>query len=453
MLKNIKLPTKQQKKTLPIGRINKNAYLCVRFYVLKGMNTLLLSILSLIMTWTVETKSTISSSGDVPAAVQAVYACSYQKGTVRNGDNATLTLSGLGGVAIERIEMHMRSNKSAGAGVISVYADGELLAQKEGSLRDWIGKYDNSAFHPIEVFVGRQQLQDSLVINLEGTTNSLYVEKYVITYQQAPAYTATLMEGDDLHTTLTEAVGGVGVLLPSLPDKEIWQFMGWTATSFEAADVCPELYLPNTRIYPTDDMTLWAVWRYMQDNEELYLTDMQSGDYIYANTDNQLAITGVVENGRMQQAMLNHLDSNQIYHVDFDPSAQTATIQHLLTDQYVGYKDATLVAEPTEWLVWQEGNNTAFYTLYDGKKYVLWQNMMDEQSGQRYAGLYATNDVSKTPTALIYPQQQSEQLYTCYPEENMAVESVTTTTNEIIVPFGIYEIHIIRGEKYICLRQ
>ena len=453
MLKNIKLPTKQQKKTLPIGRINKNAYLCVRFYVLKGMNTLLLSILSLIMTWTVETKSTISSSGDVPAAVQAVYACSYQKGTVRNGDNATLTLSGLGGVAIERIEMHMRSNKSAGAGVISVYADGELLAQKEGSLRDWIGKYDNSAFHPIEVFVGRQQLQDSLVINLEGTTNSLYVEKYVITYQQAPAYTATLMEGDDLHTTLTEAVGGVGVLLPSLPDKEIWQFVGWTATSFEAADVCPELYLPNTRIYPTDDMTLWAVWRYMQDNEELYLTDMQSGDYIYANTDNQLAITGVVENGRMQQAMLNHLDSNQIYHVDFDPSAQTATIQHLLTDQYVGYKDATLVAEPTEWLVWQEGNNTAFYTLYDGKKYVLWQNMMDEQSGQRYAGLYATNDVSKTPTALIYPQQQSEQLYTCYPEENMAVESVTTTTNEIIVPFGIYEIHIIRGEKYICLRQ
>ena len=405
------------------------------------------------MTWTVETKSTISSSGNVPAAVTADYACSYQKGTVRSGDNATLTLVGLNGIMVERIEMYMRSNKSAGAGVISVYTDGARIAQKEGSLRDWIGKYDNSAFHPIEVFVGRQQLQDSLVINLEGTTNSLYVEKYVITYQQAPAYTATLMEGDDLYTTLTEAVGGAGVLLPSLPDKEIWQFMGWTATSFEAADVCPELYLPNTRIYPTDDMTLWAVWRYMQDYEELYLADMQSGDYIYANTDNQLAITGVVENGRMQQALVNPLDSNQIYHVDFDPSAQTATIQHLLTDQYVGYKDATLVAEPTEWLVWQEGNNTAFYTLYDGKKYVLWQNMIDEQSGQRYAGLYATNDVSKTPTALIYPQQQSEQLYTCYPEENMAVESVTTTTNEIIVPFGIYEIHIIRGEKYIRLRQ
>lgn len=424
------------------------------FYVPNGMKTLLLSILSLVMTWTVETKSTVKGSGDVPAAVTADYACSYQKGTVRNGDNATLTLVGLNGIMVERIEMYMRSNKSAGAGIISVYTDGARIAQKEGSLRDWIGKYDNSAFHPIEVFVGRQQLQDSLVINLEGTTNSLYVEKYVITYQQAPIYTLTLMEGNGIYTALTEPTGGAGVLLPSCPNKDEWQFVGWTDTPFWNVSSLPgNIYPPKTTITLTEDKSLWAVWRYMQDCEELYLTDMQSGDYIYANTDNQLAITGVVENGMMQQALVNPLDSNQIYHVDFDPSAQTATIQHLLTDQYVGYKDATLVAEPTEWLVWQEGNNTAFYTLYDGKKYVLWQNMIDEQSGQRYAGLYATNDVSKTPTALIYPQQQSEQLYTCYPEENMAVESVTTTTNEIIVPFGIYEIHIIRGEKYIRLRQ
>jgi hypothetical protein len=354
---------------------------------------------------------------------------------------------------VERIEMYMRSNKSAGAGVISVYADGARIAQKEGSLRDWIGKYDNTAFTPIEVFVGRQQLQDSLVINLEGTTNSLYVEKYVITYQQAPAYTATLMEGDDLHTTLTEAVGGAGVLLPSLPDKEIWQFMGWTATSFEAADVCPELYLPNTRIYPTDDMTLWAVWRYMQDYEELYLTDMQSGDYIYANTDNQLAITGVVENGRMQQALVNPLDSNQIYHIDFDPSAQTATIQHLLTDQYIGCEATTLVAKPTHWMVCQNGIHTAFYTIHNGRKYVLWPNRIDEESGLRYAGLLITNDVTKTPTALIKPQSPNEQIYTCYPGHDMHLEQNPTHTHEIIVPFGIYEIHIIRGEKYIRLRQ
>jgi transcription termination factor Rho len=79
--------------------------------------------------------------------------------------------------------------------------------------------------------------------------------------------------------------------------------------------------------------------------------------------------------------------------------------------------------------------------------------MMDEQSGQRYAGLYATNDVSKTPTALIKPQSPNEQIYTCYPDHDMHLEQNPTHTHEIIVPFGIYEIHIIRGEKYIRLRQ
>ena len=97
------------------------------FYVSNGMKTLLLSILSLVMTWTVETKSTVKGSGDVPAAVTADYACSYQKGTVRSSDNATLTLVGLNGIMVERIEMYMRSNKSAGAGVISVYADGARI--------------------------------------------------------------------------------------------------------------------------------------------------------------------------------------------------------------------------------------------------------------------------------------------------------------------------------------
>lgn len=424
------------------------------FYVPDRMKTLLLSILSLVMTWTVETKSTVKGSGDVPAAVTADYACSYQKGTVRSGDNATLTLVGLNGIMVERIEMHMRSNKSAGAGVISVYTDGARIAQKEGSLRDWIGKYDNSAFYPIEVFVGQQRIQDSLVINLAGTTNSLYVEKYVITYQQAPTYTLTLMEGNGIYTALTESTGGAGVLLPSCPNKDEWQFVGWTDTPFWNVSSLPgNIYPPQTKIGLTENLTLWAVWRYMPHPEEMYMAEMQSGDYIYANTDNQLAITGVVENGMMQQALVNPLDSNQIYHVDFDPSAQTATIQHLLTNQYIGCEATTLVAKPTHWMVCQNGIHTAFYTIHNGRKYVLWPNRIDEESGLRYAGLLITNDVTKTPTALIKPQSPNEQIYTCYPDHDMHLEQNPTHTHEIIVPFGIYEIHIIRGEKYIRLRQ
>lgn len=424
------------------------------FYVPNRMKTLLLSILSLVMTWTVETKSTISSSGNVPAAVTADYACSYQKGTVRSGDNATLTLVGLNGVMVERIEMHMRSNKSAGAGIISVYADGARIAQKEGTLRDWIGKYDNSAFHPIEVFVGQQPIQDSLVINLAGTTNSLYVEKYVVTYQQVPTHTVTLMEGNGIYTALTEPTGGAGVLLPSCPDKDEWQFVGWTDTPFWNVSSLPEnIYPPQTTIVLAEDKSLWAVWRYVPHPEEMYMAEMRSGDYLYVNTDNQLAIKGVVIDGVMDQALVNPLDSNQIYHIEFDHAAQTATVQHLPTGQYIGYKALKLVAAPTAWNVWHEGTRTVFYTIHDGKTYVLWQNILGNDLNDRYSGLFMTYDLSTTPTVLMCPQWQQEQIYTCHPEHDMYVEPIETNRDEVIVPFGIYEIHIHRGEKSIRLRQ
>lgn len=425
------------------------------FYVLNGMNTLLLSILSLVMTWTVETKSTVSFSGDAPAAIDVEYVCSYQKGTVRSGDDATLTLTGMSGIVVERIEMYMRSNKSAGAGIVTVYSDGETIAQKEGSLRDWVGKYDNSTFYPIEVFAGQQRVQDALVINLHGTTNSLYVEKYVITYQRAPAYTATLMEGDEVYTTLTEPIGGAGVFLPSLPNKSDWQFVGWTDSPFWKISSLPEnVYLPQTTIALTENRTLWAVWSQILNSQDVYMTNLQSGDYLYVNTANQLAIAGVVSNGVMQQALVNPLDSNQIYHVEFDESAQTATIQHVLTGQYVGYEDAALIAEPTAWNVWHDGIYTVFYAVCSGKKYVLWQNIIvvTETDAERYAGLLVTNDVTQAPTALMCPQVPEEQKYTCYPKHDMSIDQ-TTNMDEIIVPFGIYEIHIRHGEKFVRLRQ
>lgn len=418
------------------------------------MNTLLLSIMSLVMTWTVETKSTISSSGDVPAQVAAEYACSYQKGSVRNGDSATLTLASMGGLTIERVEMYMRSNKSAGAGVISVYADGACIAQKEGSLRDWIGKYDNSAFYPIEVYVGAKQIQDSLVINLTGTTNSLYIEKYVITYQQAPTHTLMLMEGSEVHATLTESIGGEGISLPSMSNKEEWQFVGWTDVPFWNVSSLPEnIYPPQTKIGLTEDLTLWAVWRYMPHSEDMYMVNMQSGNYIYANSDNQLAIAGVVANGQMEQALVNLLDSNQIYHITFDPAAQTATIQHVLTGQYIGYSAITLVPEPTPWKVWHEGKYTAFYTVYNGRTYVLWQNVLGDEPDCRKAGLFMTYDISTTPTVLICPQLPEEQIYTCHPEHDMHLEQTQICSDEIVIPFGIYEIHVHKGEKSIRLRQ
>ena len=56
-----------------------------------------------VMTWTVENKNTVSGAGEMPGSVQAIYANTYQKGDVRQGDTATLVLTNIGGRTIEEI--------------------------------------------------------------------------------------------------------------------------------------------------------------------------------------------------------------------------------------------------------------------------------------------------------------------------------------------------------------
>ena len=83
----------------------------------------LLLILS-VMTWTVKDKSTVSGEGLLPYDIEVSYSNSYQKGSVRAGDEAVLRLGHLEGITVQQVELSMRSNKSAGAGIISVQFDG-----------------------------------------------------------------------------------------------------------------------------------------------------------------------------------------------------------------------------------------------------------------------------------------------------------------------------------------
>ena len=61
----------------------------------------LLLVLLSVMTFTVETKNSVTTNGQCPDDMEVAYNCSYQKGQVRAGDVATLTLGNLGGIAQE----------------------------------------------------------------------------------------------------------------------------------------------------------------------------------------------------------------------------------------------------------------------------------------------------------------------------------------------------------------
>ncbi len=328
---------------------------------------LLLILLSMVMTWTVESKSQVSLEDGslVPYDIEVDYACTYQKGTVRKGDTATLSLTNLGGITVESVQVYVRSNKTAGAGTFTVYGNGLQIVSKSGSLKDWTGAFDNENYHAVSLLNQSVAGIEELVIRLAGTENSLYIQKYVITYSSAAPHTVTLMKGDEEKVVLN----GVTVELPEWQTEGNWLFVGWTRSAFWNRTTLPDIIEPGT-YRPTGDETLWAVYEYNAPLVQAIVTDLTDGVYLYANWTSGDAMYGAVSEGIAGADKVNVQDPNQWYEVTFD-SEGLATVQLANTSCYIGYSGKQLVSEPSKWQVCHEGNKTAFYTVVNNETYIL----------------------------------------------------------------------------------
>ena len=191
--------------------------------------------------------------------------------------------------------------------------------------------------------------------------------------------------------------------------------------------------------------------------EETYLKELESGTYVYVNTANNIAISGIPNTeGTMSRTPVNPSNANQHYYIEFNATCDSATIKHVSTNTYIGYKaDGTkLVVQPSKWCVFHNDNKTGFYMNYGNKSYLLWTDILNEYY-QEYAGLFGPIDPTTTPTALmLIPEKSDQDTYTCHPESKEPTEIPTVgTQKETIVNFGIYELHIINGHKYLRLKQ
>ena len=406
-------------------------------------------LLSFVMTFTVETKSSVKADGTFPSYdFDASYACTYQKGSVRTGDTATLNLYDLGGIQIDSIVLYLKSNKTAGSGIIRVQADGNQAAERNGSYKDWFGAYSTD-YQPLTVLRDYPRSVKNLTIQVVGTVNSLHIEKYVITYQAAPAHSVSLMVGNELYNELTEERGGTGVLLPSLPDRDSLQFAGWSETEFGMVTELPSIHYPGERFYPTADVPLWSVWQYGEPIDMALVTELETGQYLYVNSQADLALKGIPQDGRMNIDVIDPSAPEQIYQITF-LSPDTATIQHVQTGTFIGWQGKNMVAKESRWLVYHEGQETLFYTIISNETYVLWLNIMDSY-GDVYAGLFKATP-GHSPLGLRKPRStDSEAWFTCHPEDPMDTEEVRFDGRERVVRIGIYELHIVDGKKYLVI--
>lgn len=415
------------------------------------MNALLF-ILS-VMTFTVQSKSSVSMDGIWPS-IQVEYSNTGTKGNVGENDVACLMLSELGGITVNQVDVYVNSNKTSGAGNFEVRANGSTIGTKTGNFKDWTGAYDNQNYHAISLLQSEVSNVHELTIQLIGSVSSLHIEKFVITYGNAPAKTVTLMNGNTVLNTLTEETGGQGVLLPTVPDIESWKFIGWSDIEFDERSSLPAFYQAYSKYYPSENCTLWAIYMYVEETEIVYVTDLSSGDYVYANRSSQLAMAGVPADGIIDRAAVNISDDEQIYSITF-VGADTAYITHKKSGTPIGYTaGAKMTVAASLWLVYHDGDQTLFYAVINSKNYVLWLNVLDSgNEGTTYAGLLQANP-GQSPMGLIAAQQgANEPIFTCHPERGMDIVAPNAEMPEYIMHFGIYELRIKNGQKQLRIQQ
>lgn len=400
---------------------------------------LLLILLNLIMSFTVTSKDSVSGDGTFPYDMDVNYSNTYKKGQVRNGDTAVIVLGHLEGINVAKIEVEMKGNKTSGKGTFFVKENGQQVAQKNiANLSD--------EMVTVDLMVPAKDDVDAMEIMLVGTENSLYINKYIITYDMNAPNEVTLMKGNEEVKVLT----GLTVELPSLEDEGEWHFIGWTTTPFYVqTEPLRDLIAAGT-YQPEEDMTLWAVYRHQATWEQLAVTDLQDGIYIYANSISGRAMRGSVWDGKTQAAEVNMNDELQWYEMLFDEQGfATIRLLYIYGYEYIGFEGTKLVRAASKWNVYHEGHKTAFYTIVNSKTYILWPDNFYEQDGTYGAKLIQTNDLSVTPTVL--QQQEQTITMTCYPEIGFGMETIPDERLEIseewYIPLGNYRLVIKDGKK------
>lgn len=140
--------------------------------------------------YTVASTNLVTPSGTAPSGSNATYSQTYNTSKQLTKDNsATLTLSGYAGYKITNIVLEMRSNSSAGSGTLSVVAGSTSISSISPAAAfntsSWYGAWSTSYVSvtknptPYSIANG-----ENVVITIAATVNSLYIQKYSITYEQ-----------------------------------------------------------------------------------------------------------------------------------------------------------------------------------------------------------------------------------------------------------------------------
>lgn len=191
------------------------------------------------VTYTVASTTSVTTSGTAPTGSSATFKNTYTTANQMTKDNSTtLTLSGFGGYKITGIVLSMKSNNKAGSGTFSAIVGTTTIA-KISSATAFNSWYDNteysSSYKDVTVTLTNSNCaigtSDVVTITIACTVNSLYIQSYTITYEQActkPEFsisnkTITLTEASDIYDMSGLSInkgGSTGAITYSCDDED-----------------------------------------------------------------------------------------------------------------------------------------------------------------------------------------------------------------------------------------
>jgi hypothetical protein len=143
------------------------------------------------VTYTVASKNSVTTSGDAPEGSSATFVNTYTSNKLQmtKDKSQTYTLSGYDGYTITGITLSMHSNKTSGAGSLSVTSGSEEIASIVNSAfntASWYGNWSQD-FVDITPAVTEQAVGDgeNVVVQITASANSLYCQSITITYKKA----------------------------------------------------------------------------------------------------------------------------------------------------------------------------------------------------------------------------------------------------------------------------
>ena len=436
---------------------------------------LLISAISL--TFTVTSATSVEATGVVPQGVEATYRRSGvtgQKGQMTAGNTTLLHVSGMDNCVIDSVVLNMRSNKSAGAGGLSMSIGNQTvwsIADTDFAHVDWNGSFTNewvNISRCIGIKVGNAEIIEVLI---EASKNSLYINSYTFYYTPAEpeAYEVRYVLGfGENPSNSSEESPASGVILPGGKDSLQWRFLGWSEYEVIDADTCPKLYATGERYYPKADCKLWAV--YTDSEIQRPVIDYVSGDYVVVNAYWGLAMIGGVNEGVITTSELELVQNEgdyilqggvkpeMLYRLTFMKDS-LLTIEHITSHRFIGWDDNMLCDDSSKWnyRVLGDGSLT-IYHFYDKKCWMLFYGRGADFSHDEIVVYPAkvTLELMKSDGMLLFAEE--EKYYTTWPFGRMdgikdvILPDFNGESEDYILYLGNYELHIQNGRKWLLMR-